>query len=219
MTYMNNQVMRLTDVINQMHHNQAATTNERDLDESHTYEHPDGTVREIPPDFELTNETVYTVWRFWTVGNRHAGKRRQPVQPYCKLTFRDLKGSPWRKASKNMSKWRKLFEWITQQLTDSDTVSHHWQVDGRTHFRTFNRICKLLLGAQGSYKVDPGRCSVVTTYDILVKKLKEEREIQQKKRTPQPQVDGRRALYSLYSNSNLVISAPSLHVKFKYFIV
>ena len=47
MTYMNNQVMRLADVINQMHHNQAATTNERDLDESHTYEHPDGTVREL----------------------------------------------------------------------------------------------------------------------------------------------------------------------------
>ena len=75
-----------------------------------------------------------------------------------------------------MSKWRKLFEWITQQLTDSDTISHRWQVDGPTHFRTFNRIRKLLPGAQGAYKVDPGRHSVVTTYGILVKKLKEERE-------------------------------------------
>ena len=90
--------------------------------------------------------------------------------------FRDLKRSSWRKTSKNMSKWRKLFEWITQQLTDSDTISHRWQVDGPTHFRTFNRIRKLLPGAQGSYKVDPGRRSVVTTYGILVKKLKEERE-------------------------------------------
>jgi len=175
-TNMNIQVTRLTDVINQMHRNQAATTNECDLDESHAYEHPDGTVREIPPDFELTNETVYTGWRFWTVGNRHAGKGRRPVRPYCKLTFRDFKGSPWRKMSKNMSKWRKLFEWITQQLTDSDSISHRWQVDGPTHFRTFNRIRKLLPGAQGSYNVDPGRRSVVTTYGILVMKLKEERE-------------------------------------------
>ena len=78
--------------------------------------------------------------------------------------------------SKNMSKWRKLFGWITQQLTDSDSSSHRWQVDGPTHFRTFNRIRKLLPGAQGSYNVDPGRRSVVTTYSILVKKLKEERE-------------------------------------------
>ena len=54
-TNMSGQVTRLTEVINQMHRNQAATTNERDLDESHTYEHPDGTIREIPPDFELTN--------------------------------------------------------------------------------------------------------------------------------------------------------------------
>ena len=78
--------------------------------------------------------------------------------------------------SKNMSKWRKLFEWITQQLTDSDSSSHRWQVVGPTHFRTFNRIRELLPGAQGSHNVYPGRCSVVTTYGILVKKLKEERE-------------------------------------------
>ena len=116
------------------------------------------------------------VGRFWTIGNRHAGKGRQPVRPYSKLTFRDFKGSPWRKMSKNMSKWRKLFAWITQQLTDSDSSSHRWQVDGPTHFRTFNRIRKLLPGAQGSYNVDPGRRTVVTTYGILVKKLKEERE-------------------------------------------
>ena len=50
--------------------------------------------------------------------NLHAGKGRRPVRPYSKLTYRDLKGSPWRKTSKNMSKWRKLFEWISQQLTD-----------------------------------------------------------------------------------------------------
>ena len=87
-----------------------------------------------------------------------------------------MKGSPWRKISKNMSKWRKLFEWISQQLTDSDTISHCWQVDGPTHFRTFNRIRKLLPGAQGNYKIDPGRRSVSTTYGILVKKLKKERE-------------------------------------------
>ena len=84
--------------------------------------------------------------------------------------FRDLKRSSWRKTSKNMSKWRKLFEWITQQLTDSDTSSHRWQVDGPKHFRTFNRIRELLPGAQGSHNVYPGRCSVVTTYGILVKK-------------------------------------------------
>ena len=169
-TNMNNQVTRLTDVINQMHRNQAASTNECELDESHAYEHPDGTVREIPPDFELTNETVYTGWRFWTVGNRHAGKGRQPVRPYCKLTYRDLKGSTWRKISKNMSKWRKLFEWITQQLTDSDTISHRWQVSGPTHFRAFNRIRKLLPGVQGAYKIDSGRRSVSTAYGILVKR-------------------------------------------------
>ena len=90
--------------------------------------------------------------------------------------FRDFKRSSWRKTSKNMSKWRKLFEWITQQLTDSDTASHKWQVDGPTHFRTFSRIRKLLPGVQGAYKIDPGRRSVSTTYGILVKKLKEERE-------------------------------------------
>ena len=78
--------------------------------------------------------------------------------------------------SKNTPKWRKPFEWITQQLIDSDSSSHRWQVDGPTHFRTFNRIRELLPGAQGSYNVYPGRCSVVTTYGILVKKLKEERE-------------------------------------------
>ena len=127
--------------------------------------------------------------------------------------------SSWRKTSKNMSKWRKLFEWITQQLTDSDTVSHHWQVDGRTHLWTFNRIRKLLPGVQGSYKVDPGRCSVVTTYGILVKKLKEEREMQQKKRMPQPQHRLMDEGHCIHYNFNLVISAPSLHVKFKYFIV
>ena len=106
----------------------------------------------------------------------NAGKGRRPVRPYSKLTYRDFKGSPWRKTSKNMSKWRKLFEWISQQLTDSDTISHRWQVDGPTHFRTFNRIRKLLPGAQGNYKIDPGRRSVSTTYGILVKKLKKERE-------------------------------------------
>ena len=58
----------------------------------------------------------------------------------------------------------------------SDTTSHKWQVDGPTHFRTFSRICKLLPGVQGAYKIDPGRRSVSTTYGILVKKLKEERE-------------------------------------------
>ena len=117
-TNMSGQVTRLTEVINQMHRNQAATTNECDLDESRAYEHPDGTTREIPPDFELINENVYTGWRFWTIGNLHAGKGRRPVRPYSKLTYRDFKGSPWRKTSKNMSKWRKLFEWISQQLTD-----------------------------------------------------------------------------------------------------
>ena len=50
------------------------------------------------------------------------------------------------------------------------------QVVGPTHFRTFNRIRKLPPGAQGSYKVDPGRRSVVTTYGVLGKKLKKERE-------------------------------------------
>ena len=39
-------------------------------------------------------------------------------------------------------------------------------------FRTF----KLLPGAQGTYKIDPGRRSVSTTCGILVKKLKEEGE-------------------------------------------
>ena len=48
----------------------------------------------------------------------NAGKGRRPVRPYSKLTYRDFKGSPWRKTSKNMSKWRKLFEWISQHLTD-----------------------------------------------------------------------------------------------------
>jgi hypothetical protein len=38
------------------------------------------------------------------------------------------------------------------------------------------RIRKLLPGAQGNYKIDPGRRSVSTTYGILVKKLKKERE-------------------------------------------
>ena len=117
--------------------------------------------------------------------NLHAAKGRnlhaKPVRGadlfgHSKLTYRDFKGSPWRKTSKNMSKWRKLFEWISQQLTDSDTISHRWQVDGPTHFRTFNRIRKLLPGAQGNYKIDPGRRSVSTTYGILVKKLKKERE-------------------------------------------
>ena len=117
--------------------------------------------------------------------NLHAAKGRnlhaKPVRGadlfgHSKLTYRDFKGSPWRKTSKNMSKWRKLFEWISQQLTDSDTISHRWQVDGPTHFRTFNRIRKLPPGAQGSYKVDPGRRSVSTTYGILVMKLEEERE-------------------------------------------
>ena len=117
-----------------------------------------------------------------------AGLFGRIASPY----YRDLNRSSWRKTSKNMSKWRKLFEWITQQLTDSDTSSHRWQVDGPTHFRTFNRIRKLLPGAQGSYNVDPGRRSVVTTYGILIKKLKEERE-----RQPQPQVDRRRAFYSI----------------------
>ena len=50
------------------------------------------------------------------------------------------------------------------------------QVVGPTHFRTFNRIRKQPPGAQGSYKVDPGRRSVVTTYGVLGKKLKKERE-------------------------------------------
>ena len=88
-----------------------------------------------------------------------AGLFGRIASPY----YRDLNRSSWRKTSKNMSKWRKLFEWITQQLTDSDTSSHRWQVDGPTHFRTFNRIRKLLYGAQGSYEVDPGRRSVVRT--------------------------------------------------------
>ena len=56
-----------------------------------------------------------------------------------------------------MSKWRKLFEWITQQLTDSDTSSHRWQVDGPTHFRT---LCEkimpitvhLVRGSEKSYR-------------------------------------------------------------------
>ena len=116
-TNMNSQVTRLTEVINQMHRNQAAMTNECDLDDSHAYEHPDGTVREIPSDFELINENVYTGWRFWTIGNRHAGKERRPLRPYSKLTLPDFKGELWRKTSKNMSKWWKLFEWITQHLT------------------------------------------------------------------------------------------------------
>ena len=59
--------------------------------------------------------------------NLHAAKGRnlhaKPVRGadlfgHSKLTYRDFKGSPWRKTSKNMSKWRKLFEWISQQLTD-----------------------------------------------------------------------------------------------------
>ena len=118
---------------------------------------------------------MLTGWRFWTIGNRHAGKERRPVWPYSKLTFRDFKGEPWKKTLKNMSKWSKLFEWITQQLTDSDTTSHKWQVDGPTYFRTFIRIRKLLPSVQGAYKLDPGRRSVLTTCGILVKKLKEER--------------------------------------------
>ena len=60
--------------------------------------------------------------------------------------------------------------------SQTDTISHRWQVDSPTHFRTFNRIRKLPPGAQGSYKVDPGRRSVVTTYGVLGKKLKKERE-------------------------------------------
>lgn len=60
--------------------------------------------------------------------------------------------------------------------SQTDTISHRWQVDIPTHFRTFNRIRKLLPGAQGNYKIDPGRRSVSTTYGILVKKLKKERE-------------------------------------------
>ena len=61
-------------------------------------------------------------------------------------------------------------------ISQTDTISHRWQVDSPTHFRTFNRIRKLLPGAQGNYKIDPGRRSVSTTYGILVKKLKKERE-------------------------------------------
>ena len=29
----------------------------------------------------------YTSWRFWTVGNRHAGEGRRPFRPYCKPIF------------------------------------------------------------------------------------------------------------------------------------
>ena len=64
----------------------------------------------------------------------------------------------------------------SQTDTISHTISHRWQVDSPTHFRTFNRIRKLLPGAQGNYKIDPGGRSVSTTYSILIKKLKKERE-------------------------------------------
>ena len=77
--------------------------------------------------------------------------------------------------SKNMSKWRKLFEWITQQLTDSDTSTYRassWP----NALPNIQPDTKLQPGAQGNYKIDPGRRSVSTTYGILVKKLKKERE-------------------------------------------
>lgn len=75
-----------------------------------------------------------------------------------------------------MSKWRRLFDWITTQLSSSDTSTSRWQVDGATHFQTLNRIRNLLPGHQGTYQVDPGRRSVSTTYNILARKLKKERE-------------------------------------------
>ena len=65
----------------------------------------------------LVRNFMLTGWRFWTIGNRHAGKERRPLRPYSKLTLPDFKGELWRKTSKNMSKWWKLFEWITQHLT------------------------------------------------------------------------------------------------------
>ena len=130
-----------------------------------------------------------------------------------------------------MSKWRKLFEWISQQLTDSATISHCWQVDGPTHFRTFNRIRKLLPGAQGNYKIDPGRRSVSTTYGILVKKLKKEREAAAEADAAATgwwtKARGRRAII-LFSRLQLVdffctcvsfLSASSIFHVFKYLIV
>ena len=138
-----------------------------------TDEHPDGSSREIPTDFELSGETIVDGWRFWNLGNRHAGTSRQPVLPYKRLGKNDFKGDAWINTRKRMSKWRQVFNYLERRLTATDTAARKWQQDGATHFLTLNRLNGIIPSQlSGKYSVNVGGNTISTVYNHLVKMRK-----------------------------------------------
>jgi len=170
---MQTQMTALQQMQTQMNNVQNVSANETALNVSHGYVHADST-RQVPLDFELKKTSVITAWRFWNLGNRRAGKSQKPVWPYKKLTSADFKEAnraegllSWRSTSKVFSKWRRVLNYLSEELTDSDTHARKWEVDGPTHYLTLNRLSKLIPRKVSKYSTDPCHNSVSTVYNIL----------------------------------------------------
>jgi hypothetical protein len=173
MQKMNEQMTAMTTLQQQMQQQMQQQQQQATLDVPHTYDHGDGTSREIPTDFKLPNTTIVDGWRFWNLGNRHAGASRQPVIPYKKLGRNDFKGNVWKTTAKTMSKWRQVFNYLEQKLTATDTATRKWQQDGATHFLTLNRLNGIIPSqTNGTYSVNVGANSISTVYNHLVKMRK-----------------------------------------------
>lgn len=173
MERMDKQLTAMTAMQTAMQQQMQQHTQQATLDVSHTYEHEDGTCREIPTDFKLPNTSTVDGWRFWNLGNRHAGVSRQPVIPYKKLGKNDFKGAAWKTTAKTMSKWRQVFNYLERMLTATDTATRKWQQDGATHFLTLNRLNAIIPSqTNGTYSVNVGGNSISTVYNHLIKMRK-----------------------------------------------
>jgi len=61
---MNKQMTAMNQAMANFQNIQTVQQNVTALDVEHRYEHPDGTIREIPEDFDLDNTTIVDAWRF-----------------------------------------------------------------------------------------------------------------------------------------------------------